>query len=95
MWALFNRFELNITRTTAEQCSHPGDCDADVRAAMDEFRYRRQLAKLDPDAVRDELGEYGAWDATELADDAMNLVRLFWIACGNIIDDIYSRSHHA
>lgn len=49
-------------------------------------KYRRQLAKLNPDKVRDELGEYGAWDAIELADNAMNLVRLFWLACCNIAE---------
>ena len=62
---------------------------------MDEPRYRRQLAKLDPDAVRDEMRGYGACDESELADDAMNLVRLFWIACGNIIDESPSRNYHA
>jgi len=91
MWALFNRCELNITKDTAEQCSHPGDCDADVREAITEPRYRRQLAKLDPDKVRDELQGYGAWDEIELADNEMNLVRLFWIACGNIHGEVNSR----
>ena len=92
MWALFNRFELNITKATAEQCSHPGDCERDVREAMAEPRYHRQLAKLDPDKVRDELQEYGAWDEIELANKEMKLVRLFWISCGNIYDEVNSKS---
>ncbi len=40
-----------------------------------------------PDAIRKELAEQGAWDVSELADDAANMARLVWIAAGNISDE--------
>ena len=39
------------------------------------------------DKIRAELGEYGAWDETELADDAANFRRLIWSAANNIAED--------
>jgi hypothetical protein len=46
-----------------------------------------QLAALDPEKVRDELREYGAWDDDELADHAANLLRVLWLAAGQIRDE--------
>ena len=87
MWAPFNRFELNITKRDAAIGSHPGPCDADISALRTVPYIRRQLATLDPEALRTELKDYGAWDDTELADHDANLDRILWIACGNITDD--------
>ena len=46
----------------------------------------RQLRAIDPALLREELGGYGAWDETELADHAQNLQRLVWLAAGDIND---------
>jgi len=88
MLAMFERFTLNITKDSALACSHPGDCEADVRSEMDLPRYRHQLAKLDPNTLRAELKEYGAWEPEDLLDHETNLRRIFWIACCDIRESL-------
>ena len=87
MIAQFNRFSLSMTRAQAASASHAGQCDHDVNTLSRAPTIARQLRKLDPDAVRAALREYGAWDDTELADHAANLQRILWIAAGNIIEE--------
>ena len=91
MYAAFNSFELKMTRVQAESASHPGPCDHDVDELLDVPAIRRQLDKIGPDAIRDELSEYGAWDDDELANDADNRARIVWIAAGNISDELYNK----
>ena len=81
------RIELQMTLKQAQSCSHPGDCEADVRALRQVPAIRRQLDKLDKATVRECLREYGAWDDKELADHDMNLTRLLWIACNDIVEE--------
>lgn len=78
------RIELQITKTQAEACSHPGPCDNDVAELRKVPAIRRQLDKLAPALVAECLKEYGAWDADELADHEANLDRLLWCACCDI-----------
>lgn len=68
-------------------CHHSGPCDADV-AWLIENRVKliRQLNKIDPETLREELREHGAWSEKELADHERNLQRLVWIACGDITE---------
>ena len=87
MFASFNRFEIQMTKAQAESCSHSGSCDDDVSALSRVPSIRRQLDKIESDSIRAELKEYGAWDSTELADDAQNRQRILWIAAGNIADE--------
>lgn len=90
MYATFNCFEIKMTRKQAASASHPGPCDADVMALSKVPAIARQLAALDPSAVRAELREYGAWTEEELADHAQNLQRVLWIAAGNIKEELAS-----
>lgn len=82
------RIELQITRRQAESAAHAGQCDADVAGLSAVPAIRRQLSKLDPETVRQELREYGAWDTVELADDRQNLQRLLWLACCDIVEGV-------
>jgi len=84
MYATFNRFELKMTKAQAASAAHSGRCDDDVEALAKVPAIRRQLAKIEPEALRAELKEYGAWDAAELADHSANLLRIVWIAAGDI-----------
>jgi hypothetical protein len=90
-WASFSRFELRLPGQCVLDCSHSGPCDEDVAYWVDRVR-----AQVDADSfalaptadkIRDELREYGAWDAEELADDEQNWHRLVWIAASNISED--------
>ena len=65
---------------------HPGPCDAEVSAGSEVPYISEQLAKLDPEDLRQELEQYGAWDAEELANHAQNLQRILWIAAWDIVE---------
>lgn len=91
MFAPFNRFELQMTLAQANSASHPGQCDDDVEALCQHPKIRRQLDKLDPEDLRDELKEYGAWDETELADHEANKRRIVWIGAGNIVEEKHQK----
>lgn len=86
MYATFDRFELKMTKAQAKGAFHQGRCDEDVQALSEVPAIRRQLEKLDPDTLRAELREYGAWDDDELSDHKENLQRILWLAAGNIVD---------
>lgn len=91
-WAAFNRFELRLPGECVADCSHQGDCDADVQNWVDKVRAQIEADnftnKPTSEKFRAELSEYGAWDEIELADDAANFKRLIWIAAGNISDAV-------
>lgn len=59
---------------------HSGPNDEHVEDIIRLPRIKKQLDKLDPEAVRNMLREYGAWDKEELKDSLQNLRRLVWIA---------------
>jgi hypothetical protein len=80
------RIELRMTLIEAQSCAHPGPCDEDVKQLSLSKNIHRQLAKLDPADVREELTGYGAWSDEELADHQQNLQRLLWIAAGDIAE---------
>lgn len=79
--------DLQMTLEQAESASHQGRCDDDVEALSRELDIASQLAAVDPDVLRRELKEYGAWDATELADHDQNLQRLVWLAACDIKEE--------
>jgi len=51
-------------------------------------KIKRQLAKINPELLRAELKEYGAWSPEELADHEDNLDRLVWIAGCDIREEM-------
>ena len=78
------RIELQFQPEDVAGVCHPGDNLPAVLALCQQPHVAAQLAKLDPDAVRTELREYGAWDEDELENHADNLHRLVWIACWDL-----------
>ena len=87
-YAQFERFEIALIRADARMGSHQGACDADIAELRKVPYIKRQLDALDPDALRAELSEYGAWDDDELADLESCLDRILWLACGNIVEEL-------
>ena len=88
MWTSFNRFELNITKAQVLATWHPGAMDDDILALSKVPRIARQLKKLDPEQVRLELAEYGAWNEEELQDHAQNLQRVLWCGVCDIWEEL-------
>lgn len=80
------RIELKMTLEQAQSVSHSGPCDDDVLALSQVPEIRAQLEELDPANLADELKEYGAWDAEQLANHADNVQRILWLAGGDIVD---------
>ena len=88
MWTSFNRFELNITKAQVLATWHPGAMDDDIAALAKVPGIARQLKKLDPEQVRAELAEYGAWNEEELRDHAQNLQRVLWLGVCDIWEEL-------
>lgn len=90
MQAPFNYIteSLNITKAVANECSRSGNNEYSVNYYMNLPKYKKQLLKLDKEQVRQELNDLGAWEDDELKNHEDNLQRLFWLACGNIVDMI-------
>lgn len=80
------RIGLELDRSDAISCSHPGPCDDDVAALAREPYIVAQTEKINPALLRDALREYGAWEAEHLADHDQNIRRLLWLAAGDIAD---------
>lgn len=81
------RFEIRLTLDQATSVSHSGQCDDDVRELSKVPDVAKQLEAIDAETLRDELTEYGAWDAAALADHDENLQRVLWLAAGDIVEE--------
>ncbi len=86
--AMFERFELELTREQALSVSVGGqDASPAIQVVLQDPRVTTQLDAIGWLPIRNELAEYGAWDAHELQDDNANRERIVWIARGNIADE--------
>ncbi|WP_448168667.1 hypothetical protein [Burkholderia ambifaria] len=81
------RIEFWLYEADARVGYHPGQCDASIAGLRQQRYIVKQLDKVDPAALRDELREYGAWDDVQLADHNENLSRILWLACGDIVEN--------
>ena len=78
---------LTMTLEEAESCAHQGQCAPDVEELLKQPHISKQFDAMDPDDIRRDLAELGAWDDKELEDDAENRVRLLWVAAGQIVEE--------
>ena len=78
--------DLKLTRRDAEACSASGDNEAAVNEVIVKPYVKKQLATIDPEQLKKELKDYGAWDETELANHQDNLQRWLWISAGDCIE---------
>jgi hypothetical protein len=65
-----------------------GDCGADVEILRKNPKIARQLKKIVPSVLIEEVKGCGAWDDDELQDHEKNLNRILWIACCNIAEEL-------
>jgi hypothetical protein len=86
--------ELQITKAQAAAIYVPGrDCTPEVEALVKVPAIARQLKKLKPEVIADELREYGAWTAEELADHNENILRLLWLASLEILETVREKQN--
>ncbi len=90
-WASFDRFSLRLPGECVADCSASGSVDDAVAYWVDRIRFDETNllgeVQATPDAIREELSEYGAWDDEELADDEQNRHRIVWCAACNVAED--------
>jgi len=85
--AYFNYIgSITLPVDVVEMCSHQGDCTEDIKACLQMPEIKKELEDIDPEQLRKELDEYGAWDNEELSNHQDNLERILWIAAGDISD---------
>lgn len=82
------RIELDIAPYDARYGSHQGRCNADIESLSALPYIRDQLDRIDRQLLINELSEYGAWESHELQDHEMNLQRILWLACGDIVEEL-------
>lgn len=88
LFAQFNYFDgISLTKNDANYCTHSGACDNEVKEISEKRYVKKQLSKIDKEALKKELKEYGAWDEKELENHEDNIQRILWIAAGNIVDE--------
>lgn len=89
-YCTFNYIDgISLSDEVVAACSHQGQCDDDVKASMELPEVKAELDKIDKEQLVKELSEYGAWSDEELANHEDNLMRILWIAAGNISDGDY------
>lgn len=81
------RIEIRLTLEQAEAGSHSGDCEPDILELRQDPDIKAQLDTIDPGVLREELSEYGAWEDEELQDHDLNLSRILWLMCGDIVEE--------
>lgn len=92
MYVLYNYILNGITLSMeeAETGYHSGDCSDDIERLKKQPHIRKQLDEINPESLRNELKEFGAWTEEELSDHEDNLSRILWDACAKIVDgDFY------
>lgn len=76
--------DLFLTKQDALRCSHSGQCDSDVLAVSKKRYIKEQIKGIDPEQLRKELKEFGAWDYNELLNHEENIQRWIWISACDI-----------
>jgi hypothetical protein len=89
-YELANTVQVYLPRAIWEDCSHPGQCGADVTYWVGILRPK--LDKLLPETVRACLKCWGGWEEDELADHEANLRRFLWCAAGQIKNEVHQNA---
>ena len=82
--------DLKITKQDCEFAVHRGDCTNEIEILMQKKYIKKQLEKINPEQLKKELEEYGAWE--EFDDHNENLKRWLWISTGDIIERINEKN---
>lgn len=67
-----------------EMCPLSGPADNPIAEMRKLPEVISELSEIQPDKLKQELQEYGAWEPHELNDHESNLDRILWLACCDI-----------
>ena len=77
VWLYGNYIEFYVYQSDIEEMPIRGACDYVVEQMAIKSYIQNQLADKQAKIVK-ELGEYGAWDESDLQDKQANIQRLLW-----------------
>lgn len=89
--ALFDRFQIYMTKKQAYSVSHSGECYLDTIELKNNPEIRKQLDKISDKDLSAELMETGGWEKDDLIDRHTNELRILWIAGGNIRENFLEK----
>jgi len=72
-----------------EMCPPSGSADSAIAEMRTLAEVIAELSAIDPEKLKMELKEYGAWDDSELSNHNDNLDRILWLACLDIQEGKY------
>jgi hypothetical protein len=67
-----------------EMCPLQGSADNAIAHMRTLPEVIKELEGIEPEKLKKELKEYGAWDDNELSNHDNNLDRILWLACSDI-----------
>jgi hypothetical protein len=93
MWNTFNYCgELDIKVSDAENCTIGGvDATPMIKDCIGD--YAEQFSRIKTESIVKELTEYGIEDVSEMDRETLEMY-LFWIACGNISEEVTEMDIH-
>lgn len=83
-------FEVLMNVSDVLSVPQSGDAADAVEALVATPYLAKQLDTHGPDAIREFLRPYGAWNTEELADDAQNRRRCLWLVAGGLHDELFA-----
>lgn len=86
MWSAGSGRDITLSIMSRDVASVPtfGSADDAIEAIARLPYIVLQTAKWDAEVLAAELAEYGAWDESQLSNHDENILRMLWIACGDI-----------
>lgn len=73
---------VKMTLDQAQQCSHQGDCEDDVKANLDKVTWL-----TDDKGLKRLLKQTGAWDDLDEVSSERLKIRALWLAAGDISEN--------
>src|SRR6478736_4299547 len=88
--AYFNYIgSIELPVEIVEMCPISGEADSAIAFMRTLPEVISELSEIDPEKLRLELKEYGAWEPEDITNHNTNLDRILWLACGNIQDEMF------
>src|SRR5215216_6469948 len=78
---------IEVPAWTIEHFPQSGNCDSFIKEFIEIPEIKEELSEIDPENLKTELKEYGAWTNEQLEDHQENLERILWITYCNIIEE--------
>jgi hypothetical protein len=84
MIAYFNKFEISLTKEEALSVTGPGDQIVNLNLLTSKSKIRKQLDKIDPQCIKEELKEYGITPYSKDYDE----MQIVWLAAASIVHEM-------